>query len=142
MQIPTPQPYARLRQRLEDWNAARPVQPPDAAPLREFLLTVHERLLPELNTLASLLEEAGLRCEVWQGEGDDPTVGIRVENIQAILRLAPASSSYLQAAVTSSHPTNETIEWFIPFRLIRNGGLERDLQAAILHLLNRSGARQ
>ncbi len=142
MQIPTPQPYARLRQRLEDWNAARPVQPPDAAPLREFLLTVHERLLPELKTLARLLEEAGLHCDVFHGEGENPTVGIRMESVHAILRLSPASPIYLRAVVASGHRPNDEIEWFIPFHLIRKGGLERELQAAMLNLLTRCRARQ
>jgi len=64
--LPTAQPYAQLRQHLADRNAVGSSQPLAPSPLREFLLAVHKRLLPELKALASILEEAGIHCEVLQ----------------------------------------------------------------------------
>ncbi len=131
--------YAHLKEQLESWKEIQPTRPVNTLPDQRFLITARETLLPELEKLASILEDAGLECGVFRGDDDDPAVGIYVDTFHAVLRLLPADNpACVRAVIAGGSRPNDDLEWFIPYHHIHNGGLDRELQAVMLRLLKRS----
>lgn len=136
MNTPTQDSYARLKDYLATWPGRSGSQQPDDAAYARFRLIAQTALLPELRKLAAILQAHGLDCEVFAGDEDTIEVGIRVESCQAVLRLSPAHHPVsIRALVAGGRRPNDYLEWLIPYHLIANGGLERELQAVILRLL-------
>lgn len=139
MQTPTRDSYARLKEQLEGGKYLQHSNSLAASAHRTFLLAAQEVLLPELQQLASVLQEGALECEVFSSDEDYPAVGIRVDTFHAVLRLSPADNpACIRAVIAGGSRPNDDLEWFIPYHQVRNGGLSRELQAVMLHLLRRS----
>lgn len=131
--------YAHLKERLETWKNTSSGDRDNASVHAHFQLVAQETLIPELGTLAQILEERGLECEVFAGDEGAVEVGIRVETFHAVLRLLPADRpTCIRAIIAGGQRPNDDLEWFIPYHHIQNGGLERELQAVMLRLLKPS----
>jgi hypothetical protein len=136
MKTVTQNSYAHLKERLETWKNTSSGDRENAAAHANFQLVAQETLIPELRTLAQILEERGLECEVFAGDEDTVEVGIRVERLHAVLRLLPADRpTCIRAIIAGGQRPNDDLEWFIPYHQIANGGLERELQAVMIRLL-------
>ncbi len=130
--------YSRLQAHLEAWKDRQETDQTNPSLPEQFRLIAQETLLPELRKLAHVLEEGGIECDVFNGEEDNPDVGIHVATFSAVLRLSPADRpTYIRAVIAGGRWPNDDLEWFIPYHQIRNGGLGRELQAVMLHLLKR-----
>lgn len=131
--------YAHLREQLESWKKIQETRPVHTLSDQDFLTTARVTLLPELEKLARILEDAGVECGVFSCEEDDPAVGIYVDTFHAALRFSPADNpACVRAVIAGGSRPNDDLEWFIPYRHIHNGGLDRELQAVMLRLLKRS----
>ncbi len=136
MQTTKQDAYARLKDHLATWHRTSNTNQADDATRQYFAVVAQKTLLPELRKLAQILEEGGLQCEVLSDEEDTIGVGLRVDTLSAVLRLSPAHQpSCVQALIAGGGRPNDDLEWLIPYHQIHNGGLERELQAAIVRLL-------
>lgn len=132
MQTSTPHSYARLKEQLAVWKA----QPGNRTRQQEFLLLAKDVLRPELTRLAAVMNEADVECEVLDHDDEDLTVGIHIHALQATLGLSPSDHpACICAVIVRGSRPSDRLEWFIPYHLIRTGGLERELQAALLQLI-------
>ncbi len=131
--------YAHLKTHLEAWPH-RP-QAHETASQDAFVRLTEDRLLPELQKLAGVLQDAGMDCTVFREETETTGVGLRIEDLQATIGLSPGEQdAYIRACVARDHRPNGQIEWFIPYARIHQGLLERELQAAVVRLLKSRGA--
>lgn len=129
--------YAHLKDRLATWSNRQDPNYPSDSLRQHFLLVAQEQLLPELRKLAHILIDNGMECEVFAGDETDDTVGIRMDTVGAVLRLSPADRpTCIRAIIAGGRRPNHDLEWFIPYGHIANGGLERELQAVMIRLLN------
>ena len=136
MNTVTQNSYALLRKHLATWKSTSDTDQANNSAQEHFLLVAQEMLIPELRTLAQILEERGLDCEVFAGDENTVEVGIRVETFHAVLRLLPADRpTCIRAIIAGGQRPNNDLEWFIPYHQIANGGLERELQAVMIRLL-------
>lgn len=134
MQTSTRSSYAHLQEHLDAWkNRPRPLT---SRSHERFLHTVEEILLPELKRLEAVLVEAGLECTVFRDETDSPVVGIRIDELEATLRLSPGErDASIRAVMSRDGRPNGQIEWLIPYSFIQKGLLEREIQAAMIKTL-------
>lgn len=138
MKTTTQDSYSRLQAHLEAWKDRQETDQINPSLPEQFRLVAQETLLPELRKLARVLEEGGIECDVFNGDEDNLDVGIRLATFSAVLRLSPADRpTYIRAVIAGGRWPNDDLEWFIPYHQIRNGGLGRELQAVMLHLLKR-----
>lgn len=137
MQTSTPHSYARLKEQLAVWKANTAPQPDDRTRQEAFLLLAKDVLRPELARLAAVMNEADVECEVLDRDDEDLTVGIHLPALQATLGLSPTDHpACIRAVIVRGSRPSDRLEWFIPYHLlIRTGGLERELQAALLQLI-------
>ena len=126
--------YVHLKEQLETWKKQQPSD--TSRSHQQFRHLAENTLLPELKKLAAILREAGMDCEIFQDDTDAPGIGIRIEALQAMIGLSPGEqASCIRAVMAQDGRPNKQMEWFIPYHLLRTGGLERELQAALLQLL-------
>lgn len=131
--------YAHLKANLEAWPH-RP-QAHETTSQDAFVRLVEDHLLPELQKLAAVLQDAGIDCTVFREDTETTGVGLRIEDLQATIGLSPSDcDTYLRAVVSRDTRSNGQIEWFIPYARIQQGMLERELQAAVVRLLKSRGA--
>lgn len=131
--------YAHLKAHLEAWHHHAPSH--GTASQEDFLRLTEEHLLPELQKLAAVLQDAGMDCSVFRAEAATDGIGLRVERLQATIGLSPGEQdAYIRAVVSRDARPNGQIEWFIPYARIHKGLLERELQAAVVRLLKSRGA--
>lgn len=136
MQTSAPHSYAHLKEQLNAWKGRVASQPNDRPPDQEFDRLAQEVLLPELKKLAVIITEADLDCEILAGNDEDVTIGVHIESLHTTLRLSPAENpTFIRAAIARGDRPNDQLEWFIPCHVLRTGGLERELQAAIVRTL-------
>jgi|CXWL01.1.fsa_nt_gi hypothetical protein len=136
MKTATQNSYTHLKECLETWKNTSSEDRDNTAAHAHFQLVAQEMLIPELRTLAQILEERGLECEVFAGDENTVEVGIRVETFHAVLRLLPADRpTCIRAIIAGGQRPNNDLEWFIPYHQIANGGLERELQSVMIRLL-------
>lgn len=136
METTAPHSYAHLKEQLNAWKGRVASQTNDRPPDQEFDRLAQEVLLPELKKLAVILTEADLDCEILAGDDEDVTVGVHIEALHTTLRLSPAESpTFIRAAIARGRRPTAQLEWFIPYHVLRTGGLERELQAAIVRTL-------
>ncbi len=96
--------YAHLKAHLEAWN--RRPQPHETASQEHFLHLTEEHLLPELQTPAAVLHEAGVDCTVFRNEPDTAGLGLRIENLQSTIGPSPVDHDVcLRAVVSRNTPT-------------------------------------
>jgi hypothetical protein len=128
--------YTRLQEHLATWKDRQGIYRPDTSLRQQFQLVAQETLLPELRKLAHILEEGGVKCEVFTSDMEDMDIGIRVDTLSAVLRLSPADRpTCIRAVIAGGRRPNDDLEWLIPYHQVANGGLERELQAVMLRLL-------
>lgn len=136
MQTSTPHSYAHLKEQLAVWKAHAAPQPGNRTRQDEFLLLAKYVLQPELARLAAVMNEADAECAVLDHDDEDLTVGIHLPALQATLGLSPSDHpACIRAVIVRGSRPSDRLEWFIPYHLIRTGGLERELQAALLQLI-------
>lgn len=136
MQTSAPHSYAHLKEQLHAWKGRVASQSNDRTPHQEFDRLTQEVLLPELKKLTVIIRETDLDCEILTGDDEDVSVGIHIEALHTTLRLSPAETpTLIRATIAQSGRPNNQLEWFIPCHMLRTGGLERELQAAIVRTL-------
>lgn len=126
--------YAYLKAHLEAWPERQDAH--ETAAQAAFMRLIDDQLLPELQKLAAVLQDAGMDCTVFREETETTGVGLRIEDLQATIGLFPSDGDrYLRAVVARDTRPNGPLEWCIPYARIHQGLLERELQAAVVRLL-------
>ncbi len=130
--------YAHLKAHLQAWPHRQEAL--ETASQAAFVGVMEDQLLPELQKLAAVLQDAGMDCTVFRDEVQNTGVWLRIEDLQTTIGLSPSDGDrYLRAVVLRDTRPNGQLEWCIPYARIQQGLLERELQAAVVRLLTPLG---